>query len=152
MGKYSEEADSKIGKATLAKMQLEDAMDLFLVGKRISAITLAGAADNIFAGLLEQQGAMPAAKEAWKSIVDIRAKSGLKYSGDRTEKDVFNEWNNSRNRLKHHGPREDNILMINVFDEAYLSIQRANKDGDKLGIIAKNRQEYENWLVENIYI
>ena len=39
-----------------------------------------------------------------------------------------------------------------VGDEACLSIQRANKDEDKLGVIAKNRQRYENWLVENIYM
>lgn len=152
MGKYSEEADSKIGKATLAKMQLEDAIDLFLMKKRISAITLAGAADSIFAGLLEQRGEESVAKEVWGNIVEIRKKTGLVYAGDRTEKDAFVEWNNSRNRLKHHDGKEGDTLTLNVFDEAYLSIQRANRDGDKLGVVAKNRQEYENWLVENIYM
>ncbi len=150
MGRYSEEDNSEIGKATLAKIQLEDAIDLFLTGKRISAITLAGAADGIFAGLLKQQGDDSAAKEVWNSIVDIRKSTGLKYAGERTEKDAFNEWNNSRNRLKHHDGKEDTTLLFNVFDEAFLSIQRANMDGDRLGVVAKNRQKYEKWIIENM--
>lgn len=150
MGKYSDEDDSDIGKASLAKMQLEDAIDLFLTGKRISAITLAGAADGIFAGLLKQQGEDSAANEVWNSIADIRQNTGLKYAGEGTEKDAFSKWNNSRNRLKHHDGKEGGTLLFNVFDEAFLSIQRANKDGEKLGVVAKNRQEYENWIIENI--
>ena len=47
MSKYSDEPDIEISKANLAKVQLEDAITLFLSGKRISAITLAGAADGI---------------------------------------------------------------------------------------------------------
>lgn len=152
MGKYSEEAESEISKATLAKMQLEDAIDLFLADKRVSAITLAGAADSIFTGLLKQQDDEPVAKEVWRNIVEVRERTGLAYAGDRTEKDAFNEWNNSRNRLKHHDGEEGDTLILNVFDEAYLSIQRANSDGDKLGVVAKNRQEYEAWLIENIYM
>jgi hypothetical protein len=150
MGKYSEEADSEIGKATLAKIQLEDAIDLFLARKLISAITLAGAADGIFAGLLEQQGEDSTAKEIWKSVIDIREKTDFKYGGVRTEKETFNEWNKSRNRLKHHDGKEGGALLLNVFDEAFISIQRANKDGDKLGVVATNRQKYENWIIENI--
>lgn len=151
VGKYSEEEDSGIGKVTLAKMQLEDAIDLFLAGKRISAITLAGASDGIFAGLLEQRGEESVVKKVWRNIVEIREKN-LAYAGNRSEKDAFIEWNSSRNRLKHHGSKEGDTLILNVFDEAYLSIQRANNDGDKLGVVAKNRQEYESWLVENIYM
>lgn len=152
MGKFSEEAESEISKATLAKIQLEDAIDLFLAGKRVSAITLAGAADGIFTGLLKQRGDEPVAKKVWRNIVEIRERTGLAYAGDRTEKDAFNEWNNSRNRMKHHDGEEGDTLTFNVFDEAYLSIRRANSDGDKLGVVAKNRQKYENWLIENIYM
>lgn len=152
MGKYSEESDSEIGKNTLAKIQLEDAIDLFLARNFISAITLAGAADGIFAGLLEQQGEDSAAKEMLKSIIGIREETGLKYGGVRTKKDTFNEWNKSRNRLKHHDVEEGGTLLLNAFDEAFISIQRANKDGDKLGVVAMNRQKYENWIIENIYM
>lgn len=151
MGSYSEEGDIEISKAELAKVQLEDAIDLFLAGKRISVITLAGAADGIFSGLLNQRGEFSAAEDTWNDIEEVRAKTGLAYAADRTKKDAFNEWNEHRNRLKHHDKRDDDVLRFSAFDEAYYAIQRANLDAEKLGIVAKNRQEYENWLIENIY-
>lgn len=152
MGSFSEEEDIEINKADVAKAQLEDAIDLFLAGKRISVITLAGAADGVFAGLLEQRGERSVAEEVWQEIIQVRERTGLHYAGDKTKKDAFNEWNEHRNRLKHHDKRDCDALRFSAFDEAYHSIQRANRDGDKLGIVAKNRQEYENWLVENIYM
>jgi hypothetical protein len=152
MGNYSEEEDVEIGKAELAKVQLEDAIELFLAGKRISVITLAGAADGIFCGLLKQRGESSVAEDTWKEIEEVRSKTGLAYAGDRTKKDAFNEWNEHRNRLKHHDERDSDVLNFSAFDEAYHAIQRANLDAEKLGIVAKNRQEYENWLIENIYM
>jgi len=152
MGNYSEEEDIEISKADLAKTQLEDAIDLFLAGKRISVITLAGAADGIFSGLLRNHGDLSAAEETWKEIEELRQNTGFAFAGDRTKKNAFNKWNEHRNRLKHHDNRDSDTLTFSAFDEAYHSIQRANIDGEKLGIIAKNRQEYENWLIENIYM
>ncbi len=152
MGKYSEEEDVETNKADLAKTQLEDAIDLFLAGKRISAITLAGAADGIFSGLLKEKGKSSVAEDTWEGIDEVRANTGLSYAGDRTKKNAFNEWNEHRNRLKHHDKRDEETLVFSAFDEAYLAIQRANLDAEKLGIVARNRQEYENWLIENIYM
>lgn len=152
MGQYSEEKDVEISKADLAITQLEDAIDLFLVGKRISAITLAGAADGIFSGILKVQRKYSAAEDVWENIEEVRAKTGLAYAGSRTKSDAFNEWNEYRNCLKHHDKRDEEILIFSAFDEAYHAIQRANRDAEKLGLIAKNRQEYENWLIENIYM
>jgi len=152
MGKYSEEDDVEIRKVDLAKEQLEDAIDLFLAGKRFSVITLAGAADGIFAGLLKKRGESSTAEDTWKEIEEVRTKTGLAYAGDRNRKDAFNEWNEHRNRLKHHDKRDKEVLVFSAFDEAYHAIQRANLDAEKLGIEAKNRQEYENWLIENIYM
>jgi len=151
VGNCSEE-DIEISKADVAKVQLEDAIDLFLAGKRISVITLAAAADEIFAGLLKQRGELSAAEEVWRGIIQVREKTGLRYAGDRTQSDAFNEWNGHRNRLKHHDKRDSDTLGFNAFNEAYSFIQRANYDGDKLGMVAKNRQEYESWLVENIHM
>ncbi len=100
MGKYSEEPDIEISKADLGKVQLEDAIDLSLAGKRISVITLAGAADGIFSGLLKEQGKSSSAEETWDEIEEIREKTGLGYAGERTKKNAFNEWNEHRNRHK----------------------------------------------------
>jgi len=150
--KLSFEKNVVLKKSEIAMLQLEDAIDLFMSGKRISVITLAGAADGIFAGLLKQRGETSAAENTWKHIEEVRAKTSIAYAGDRTEKDAFNEWNEHRNRLKHHDKRDEEIIEFSAFDQAYYAIQRANADADKLGLKARNRQEYENWIIETLYM
>jgi hypothetical protein len=141
----------KIKKVDLALMQLEDAIDLFLDGKRLSSITLAAAADGVFSGLLSQKGEKSAAEETWEGIEQARESTGLDIAGDRTRKDAFNEWNWHQNRLKHHDNRDDEYLDINVFDHAYYAIKRALADAKKLGLEPKNHFPFEKWLFENIF-
>ena len=140
-----------IQKSSVALTQLEDAIELFLTGRRLSAITLAAAADGIFSGLLLQKGIKPAAQETWDGIEAVRRETGLRVAGDRTEKDAFNEWNWHRNRLKHHDEKDEEDLEINVFDQAYYAIQRAIADAEKLGLDPCNRIRYESWVIENVY-
>ena len=52
MSKYSFEQDLTLTKQDIARLQLEDAIDLFLARKWISAVTLAGAAAEVFKDLL----------------------------------------------------------------------------------------------------
>jgi hypothetical protein len=144
------EASSKIQKSHAALVQLEDAIDLFLSGKRLSAITLAAAADGVFAGLLKQQGHKPAAEETWDQIEKLREITGIAFAGDRTKKDAFNEWNWHHNRLKHHDKHDEEMLDINVFDHAHYAIKRALADAEKLGLAARNHIEYENWMIEHV--
>lgn len=148
--KLSFEKPVVLTKSEIAMLQLEDAIDLFMSGKRIPAITLAGAADGIFAGLLEQRGDTSAAEDTWKYIEEVREKTGVAYAGNRTKKEVFNEWNEHRNRLKHHDKRDEEVLEFSAFDQAYYAIQRANADADKLGLKSRNRQQYENWVITTI--
>ena len=150
--KISDEKNIVLSKHDIGLLQLEDAIELFLAGKRISVITLAGAADGIFSGLLKQKGKASAAEETWKSIEQFRLETGLAFGGAKTEKDAFGEWNKYRNRLKHHDDRDEDMLELSAFDQAYYAIQRANLNAEKLGLIAKNRQSFENWLIENIYM
>lgn len=141
----------KLGKTDVALTQLEDAIDLFLSGKRLSSITLAAAADGVFSGLLKQKGGKSSAEETWESIEQARERTGLNIAGDRTRKDAFNEWNWHQNRLKHHDDRDDEWLEINVFDHAYYAIKRALADSEKLGLEPNNRFLFEKWLFENIF-
>jgi len=141
----------KISKAEVALMQLEDAIDLFLSGKRLSSITLAAAADGVFSGLLKQKGEKSAAEETWESIEQARDNTGLEIAGDRTKKDAFNEWNWHQNRLKHHDKRDDELIEINIFDHAYYAIQRALADAKKLGFEPQNLFPFEKWMIENVF-
>ena len=152
MSKYSFEDDVILTKAEIARLQLEDAIELFLAGKRISAITLAGAAEEIFARVLNLQGEASVAEETWEHIEEVRAATGLPYAGARTKSDAFREWNKERNTLKHHSNVDEDPLTFSPFDAAFKMINRANMNGDRLGVVASNRQDYENWLIENIFL
>jgi hypothetical protein len=145
------EGSTIISKADVALTQLEDAIDLFIIGKRLSSITLAAAADGIFSGLLGQNGEKTAAEDTWEGIELARKKTGLNIAGDRTSKDAFNEWNWHQNRLKHHDKRDDESLTINVFDHAYYSIKRALADANKLSLNPRNRCHFDSWMFENIF-
>ena len=140
-----------ISKADVAVTQLEDAIDLFLMGKRLSSITLAAAADGIFSGLLKQKGEKTAAEDTWESIEEARTNTGIDIAGDRTKKDAFNEWNWHQNRLKHHDSSDEEHLEINIFDHAYYAIKRALADSERLGLEARNRFPFEKWVFENIF-
>ncbi|MDP1933599.1 MAG: hypothetical protein Q8K47_01775 [Nitrosomonas sp.] len=150
--KLSFEENVALTKSEIAMLQLEDAIDLFMSGKRISVITLAGAADSILAGLLDQRGETSTAEDTWKYIEEVRANTGWAYAGERTKKEAFNEWNYHRNRLKHHDKRDGEVLEFSAFDQAYYAIQRANADAAKLGLKARNLQEYEYWVIETIFM
>lgn len=141
----------RIQKSRIALAQLEDAIELFLAGKRLSSITLAAAADGVFAGILKQKGMKSAADESWDQIEQQREVTGIEFAGDRTKNDAFNEWNWYQNRLKHHDNRDEELLEINVFDHAYYAIRRAVADAEKLGLEVDNRFQYEEWLVENVF-
>lgn len=141
----------KVQKSRMALAQLEDAIELFLAGKRLSSITLAAAADGVFAGLLKQKGMQSAAEETWEQIEQLREVTGIAFAGDRTKKDAFNEWNWHQNRLKHHDNRDEQLLEINVFNHAYYAIQRAVADAEKLGLEVGNYFQYQEWLAENVF-
>ena len=78
--------------------------------------------------------------------------TGLQYAGTRTKRDAFREWNERRNALKHHDEADRDPLTFNPFDDAFDMISRANANGDRLGVVASNRQDYENWLIENVFL
>jgi hypothetical protein len=149
---FGHEESILLSKAHIALAQLEDAIELFIKGNRISSITLAGAADGIFSGLLKQKGILSPAEKTWASVEEARRSTGLSFGGERSKRDAFNEWNSTRNKLKHHDDKDEEQIEVNVFDEAYYAIQRANADAEKLGLKARNRQEYENWLIENVFM
>ena len=52
--------------------------------------------------------------------------------------------------LKHHGKEDDEVLTINLFDEAYWMIKRSLTNAKRLEIRIKNQLDFENWIVINI--
>ncbi len=144
------ECDVRISKSKIAKIQLVEAISLFLVGKYLCAITLSGAAEEIFARLLNACGEMSAVESSIESIQNIRKKTSLDVMQNMSKKDIFNQWNRARNALKHYDGEGDVFVTINLFDEAYWLIRRALSNADILDIFIENKMDFENWMIVNI--
>lgn len=141
---------TQTSKREIAQMQLVEAIDLFLAGKYLCAITLAGAAEEILARLLNQLGEDSIVEESIQAIQHLREKTGLSIMSGKPKNEIFNEWNSARNNLKHHGKAIDETVTINFFDEAYWMIKRGLANAEKLELPINNQIDFENWIVVNI--
>ena len=144
------EDDSHISKIEIARTQLVEAINLFLEGKYVCAITLAGAAEEVLARILNKRGDVSVVEESFLSIQKIREFTGLSVTNGKPKNEIFNEWNSARNTLKHHGKADDEIVKINLFDEAYWMIKRGIANAKKLEIPIKNQLAFESWIIVNI--
>ena len=118
------EPDTIISKLEIAQRQLDEAVTFFLKGDYVCSITLAGAAEGILAGLLNQKGSPSVVEKSFEAIQRIREKIGLPVIRDKKNTAIFTQWNDARNKLKHHGKRESETVKLNLFDEAYWMLRR----------------------------
>ena len=72
------EDDSTLSKREIAQMQLVEAISLFLQGKYVCAVTLAGAAEAVMSGLLDAEGKLSAVEESTTRVSSLLAAIGLK--------------------------------------------------------------------------
>lgn len=149
------EENTEISKTEIAKIQLIEAINLFIQGKNICAVTLAGAAEAIFAGYLASQGLTSAVEDATEAIGIIREK--INFIGNisepmqgKSDKEMYNQWNSSRNNLKHHNKNDSLNINLNIFDESYWMIKRALVNAKKSNVFIENEIDFENWVVVNI--
>lgn len=145
------DAPVKIDKREIARVQLVEAINLFLTEKYISCITLAGASEEIFARLLNQTGRPSITEISIDEIQKIREKTGLCVMGGRPANQIFNLWNSARNALKHHNKTDEDVVVLHPFDDAYMMIRRALFNAKELGVPIANQQDFENWLVINVH-
>lgn len=149
------EDDIEISKVELARIQLVEAIKLFIEGNSVCAITLAGASELILAGVLDGLGFKTVVEDSTEAIDAIR---GIKSANGsvldpmhgKSDKAIYNEWNEARNHLKHHNKNEFSTIKLNLFDEAYWMIKRALVNAKKANVSIKNEQEFENWIIVNI--
>jgi len=144
------EDDSTLTKREIARLQLVEAIDLFLRGNFICALTLAGAAEGVLAGLLAVEGRASAVEESASGILTLLDAIGLHTIQPRKDTDYYNEWNKARNLAKHHGKKEAESVTLNQFDEAYWMIERALRNASLLALSVENVDDYRNWIIVNI--
>jgi hypothetical protein len=146
------EDDTRISKSEIAQTQLKEAIALFLEHKFLCAITLAGAAEEVLARLLNARGEQSVVEESVGTIQELREKTGLPLMGNRPKKEIFNHWNNARNTIKHHGDKDQETVTVNLFDEAYWMIKRALVNASRLGVPISNGMDFENWCILELHL
>lgn len=146
------EDDTVILKSEIACEQLTEAIALFLQEKFLCAITLAGAAEGVFAGLLNAQGVKAIVERSVEEIEEIRDATGLSAMENLPENQIYKQWNTTRNTIKHHDKNERDTVTINLFDEAYWMIMRALANSSKLGLPISNEVDFENWCIIELHL
>ena len=124
----------EVRKIDMAIQKLEDALRAYFDGRHHSALVLAAAAEQLFAGYMHSHKIMPAFSSMRTAIVKIA--NGLKdrSGGDfkpTTEKDIGDLLNHAYNHSHHAGKTELEVQMNPKF-EAQETIDRAISDFDGL--------------------
>lgn len=142
-----------LSKSEVALTQLNDAISLFVNEHFISSLTLAGAADGVLSGLLQAKGEKCEAEVSVELFKTFREVLDLDPEIDHKPKaEFFREWNQDRNRVKHHNKNESSTISINSSDAAYWMLRRALSNAKRLGLQVSLKSKFENWLVENVHL
>jgi hypothetical protein len=124
----------KIQKIDIAFEQLGDALEAYFAGRFHSALVLAAAAEQLFAGYLYKYGLTPAYIN--ERYIITKLSNRLRYvSGEKetTEKDIGAFLNRVYNHSKHAGKDELDVWM-DAKDEARRVIDRAISNYDQLSL------------------
>jgi hypothetical protein len=135
-------------KLDIAKIQLSEAINLFVQEKFICSLSLSSAAEEIYAGYLRNKGQRSVIEESHHFIQVIGNSLGLQIMQDMEKSESIAVWNRAKNRTKHHNKNESDDLTLNDCDEAYWMIKRGIANAKSLGILMENENEFDNWVIE----
>lgn len=144
------EEDKRISRTEIAATQLSDAIELFLAGKYLSTITLAGAAEEILGKLASASGEKSTIDRSLDQLDAVRKNERLTSVTRAPRKEVVAHWNRARNALKHFCIGDELVVTLNICDEAYWMIRRALANAALLDVFVEKSNDFENWVIENI--
>ena len=144
------EDDARISKSEMALVQLRGSIALFLRQEFLCALTLAGAAEAILAGLLAAKQERSVVEESADEALRVAKVGELVGLDGASRKDMFKAWNAGRNLAKHHGEGDADAVAINLFDESYWMIRRALSNAERLALAVDSAHDFEHWVVANI--
>lgn len=132
----------------LATEQLEMALSLFLEQRSYaSAITLAGAAEEILGKELVRQGRQSVLD--WK-IDQMGLFHELLHGKNFDRKKVVAEENRVRDALKHFSETSDSNVTVDLQDAACWLLVRACENSRRLNLTVSRIDEFENWFYEHV--
>lgn len=84
---------ARITKREIARVQLVQAIDLFVAERFLPGIPLAGAAEEILGRLLIAEGKYPVIEKSYAEIQRIREITGILVMENKSKKAIFDDWN-----------------------------------------------------------
>ena len=132
----------------LAKEQLETALDLFLDQRNYSAaVTLAGAAEEIFGGALTIKGGKSALDSSYESMDEFHR---MIHGKTLDKKSFVSQENIARDALKHLQESKGPTITVDLQAAACWMLVRALKNGRVLGLEFERFRDFDNWFYENV--
>lgn len=132
----------------LAKEQLDTALYLFLDHRNYSsAITLAGAAEEIFGRSLTLKGGKSALDSSYESMAEFHRM----IDGDELDKKLFvSKENLARDALKHLQESKGPTITFDLEEAACWMLVRSIQNGKELGLEFERYHDFDSWFYENI--
>ena len=142
-------AEKTYQRVDLAKEQLENALELFLRrGSFVSALTLAGAAEEILGKALSQRGEKTTLQHEYPLIKPVEE---LFRNEPFSWKEFVEKKNLARNAAKHMKDASVSIVTADLADEALWMIVRACDNHARLGLQETPlMKEFEDWFYEHV--
>lgn len=133
----------------LAQEQLDVALELFLSKRSmVSALTLAGAAEEIFGKALQHRGKKTTLEHEHSVIEPVE--SFLRRQPF-LWKNFIDEKNRVRNAAKHMKVQSDTLVVADLEEEALWMLVRACDNHERLDLEATPRiAEFNNWFCEHV--
>ena len=130
----------------LAIEQLHIAIDLFLTGRSfVSALTLAGAADEVLGRKAERFGTKKTISVQYEVITKLLEKLQREAP---TFKEFAKERNETRNAVKHMAPDAEEFFIANLASEAVAKIGSACNNYENCGLpLTDKMREFTGWYL-----
>lgn len=142
--------DTSMSMFEIARLQIEEAITLFINKKFLCALTLAGAGEEISSRLMNSRGKRSSTEQSADAVIALKKSTGLAALEEVTNTSLYKGWNSARNTAKHHKVGEDETVVLNLFDEAYWMIRRALENTKSLSLQISNEVAFQNWVNVNI--
>jgi hypothetical protein len=130
-------------KVDLAREQLDVAISLFRKKKFVSALTLAGAAEEILGNALShrgQQNSLELKYETLEPVLTMRRKT----------KEDFRDENRALTTVTHMESASEPSVELDLEEAALSMIVRACENSDLLGLRTARMREFENYFYEHV--
>ena len=141
--------DQTYNKLDLATKQRDDAISLFLERQSfVSALTLAGAAEEILSKALSHRGEQDALERKREALEPLHT---WRHGRSLSREEFIREENRARIAVTHMESASDTSVTLDLEEAAYSMIVRACENSDLLGLPRTGKmRHFENWFYEHV--